>query len=810
MTNTVKQISIILICLIFIFSSSLVSALGTERASMPLDTQSGHSGRTNEIRYEEQMNLARYSRPKRGGQVIDQYLLEKMETMRTGEKLEIILQFQDTITPADTHLLSSMSISPKHIFDSFDAVFLEATREQILTLGSEKRVFYMEFNEALVYHMDMSLETVKATDTWYSIVERAGGGVDEKIDGHGVTVVVVDSGVDAGHPDLNYKEKTIMNLKSDTNFVWTESENTDTSSGHGTHCAGTVAGNGDASGGGRRGVAPGANLIGLSTGEGVAITNALGGLEWVYDNSRPYNNPHNIRLATNSWGAGGGTYSKEDIISVAINKLTFENNVVCIFAAGNSGGDGSTIQSSNYGNTPSAICVAAAERDGSGIADFSSRGQFGLNSTYPDVAAPGVKIWSTAARRTLISAMTKGNVVDPYYFAISGTSMATPHVAGLVALLWQACPSMKVSYMRDHYSGDDPDWYVRDDTRMHESELILKATADYIDPNEENGIPGNFSDGYFNKNYDISQGYGLINARRAVGLALTLQELRERDFNSDGSPDYPNASVEQALEQYLNIIKQKDINYSTSRLSASWEGEWTRFTNQSNSINNLETEQSHYVFIPQEATRLIVDLTYRAVETSTISGVNLEVVIDANIDGTIDWRSPPGSRRLSGLKHAEIDLESGELSKYRGRKWMFNIEGRGIDFTLMDIFQGSAYGEVMAEYEMGVEIEMSEKGGGITVNYVCNDSDFSPLEAVDVGNSYFPGGVVLKKGVFDLNMVTPILDIEPSNERENVFPTSLLWIILVATALLVGTAVYLKNTGKITKMTEYLSREKNK
>ncbi|NIP35593.1 MAG: S8 family serine peptidase, partial [Thermoplasmata archaeon] len=243
--------------------------------------------------------------------------------------------------------------------------------------------------------------------------------------------------------------KTIRNLKSDTGTgPWYEIENGDTSSGHGTHVAGTVAGNGDASAGSRAGVAPGANLIGLSVGEAVFVTGGLGGLEWTYEHSRPGNNPYNIRVCTNSWGGGGGQYDPQDAISQAINRLVYDNNVVTSFAAGNSGGDGETIQASNYGNTPAAICVAASTRDGIGITDFSSKGMWNWVDTWPDIAAPGEDIQSTAARRTIISVLQRGTDANPYYFAISGTSMATPHVAGAAAVLMQAAPSLRTSEER--------------------------------------------------------------------------------------------------------------------------------------------------------------------------------------------------------------------------------------------------------------------------------------------------------------------------------------------------------------------------
>ena len=108
----------------------------------------------------------------------------------------------------------------------------------------------------------MSLSVVNATKAWDSQVLRFNRSLDN-IDGTGVTVCVVDTGIDASHPDMDYGTKTIRNLKSDSGTgPWYEIENGDTSSGHGTHVAGTVAGNGDASAGQRAGVAPGGGARG--------------------------------------------------------------------------------------------------------------------------------------------------------------------------------------------------------------------------------------------------------------------------------------------------------------------------------------------------------------------------------------------------------------------------------------------------------------------------------------------------------------------------------------------------------------------
>ena len=126
----------------------------------------------------------------------------------------------------------------------------------ILTLSTIMAAIPMasaEIVTAPVLYAEGTTTVINATKVWNSDVLNAYGAHLGRIDGSGVTAVVLDSGIDAGHPDLDYKTKTIMNLKSDNgNPPWIEVENSDTSSGHGTHCAGTVAGNGDASGGARK------------------------------------------------------------------------------------------------------------------------------------------------------------------------------------------------------------------------------------------------------------------------------------------------------------------------------------------------------------------------------------------------------------------------------------------------------------------------------------------------------------------------------------------------------------------------------
>ena len=192
----------------------------------------------------------------------------------------------------------------------------------------------------------------------------------------------------------------------------------------------------------------------LGTGDGVSIFAAEQGLEWVYEHSRPGNNPNNIRVVSNSWGTDGD-YNPQGAIATITDALTFENGVAVIFAASNSGGSGaeddSDLRTNVYANTPSAISIAALTHEGTAVTSFSSRGWMSQQHTWPDLGAPGRDIWATAPRRTAIDASTRTQG-DLYYMSISGTSMATPHIGGIATLLIDAAPSLGVAdYHRDDH-----------------------------------------------------------------------------------------------------------------------------------------------------------------------------------------------------------------------------------------------------------------------------------------------------------------------------------------------------------------------
>jgi serine protease AprX len=404
--------------------------------------------------------------------VVDSELTEALLTAITPVEAIVTFKSDEGVLPEQLSLLEKVGITKGLTLNSLPIAGILATKSQIDKLAQSDQVVSIYLNKKLEYEnaeaTDITgVDKVRTDDT----MRKLNGGLP--VTGKGIGVVINDSGVDGTHRDLEFGSHLVQNVLGSTNLnaidatllpvTYVENvPNTDSSSGHGTHVAGIVGGTGEMSGGKYEGVAPGANLIGYGSGAAVAMLDTIGGFDYALTHQQEYN----IRVITNSWGDTGdaGTdFDPYNPINIATKKL-YDRGIVTVFSAGNSGPDAKTI-SGNYKKAPWVVTVAAGDKSGK-LADFSSRGEEGRGGTVtvdgqtwkwvdqPTVTSPGVDIISTRviSPLVLLGATADAEYIEPaylpYYTTMSGTSMAAPHVAGIIALMLEANPLLSPSEVK--------------------------------------------------------------------------------------------------------------------------------------------------------------------------------------------------------------------------------------------------------------------------------------------------------------------------------------------------------------------------
>jgi serine protease AprX len=418
-----------------------------------------------------------------------------------------IVGFDHDVTAATIRRLWGAGIGKAVVLDTIDAVGVLGPREAYLAIARWADVDYV----AADLRLQLNNDTAKK-DTFVDDVRAGKRPLRSKYTGKGVTVAIIDTGIQSTHPDLDDRVIKDLNFEPGWFFdsiadgtysdqvVETTGNKVD-SYGHGTHVAGIVAGTGEAGAAGgaeadMSGVAPGANLVNFKiadASQGYCLTvepcdfgweiNALVAYEYLIEHRNDEAYPGGIRIANNSWSVFE-VDSDAEPITLIVQKAA-EKGIINLFAASNDGPEENTVAPGPNSLEEVITVGASCKSDGCGlgmIADFSSRGP------QVDVAAPGAAIYSTWAQASGLPSTGHTPPGPPenaaWYVSASGTSMATPHVAGIVALMLEANPKL---------------------TPAKAEKILIKTATDY-------GTKG----------FDTAFGFGQVHALKAVAAAEKL------------------------------------------------------------------------------------------------------------------------------------------------------------------------------------------------------------------------------------------------------------------------------------------------
>ncbi len=362
-------------------------------------------------------------------QFYDQQELERGVTIL--ERMEILILYRYRLLPLI--LIDGLTLEKlKTLTNHCSIVNVHPNKIRMLIMPSEDPISHLQDDNSL---NSSRLPEILGTNKL----------LEEGHDGTGIIIAILDTGVDATHPDLTDKvvHETSF-VKQDLGYI--DDEDPEDTFGHGTAVAGTAAGTGKASDGLYTGIAPGANFWNVKVLSALGIGRDAGiiaGIEYATlgpDYQRDSSDPDIINLSL------GGPGGPDDLSSLAVDAAVTQG-VVVTASAGNEGPFFSSVGSP--GAARLAITVGATTLDGE-LTKFSSRG-FNLGRyPDPDIVAPGLEIIAPLSANSFLG-LSKQILYPPEYISgkdgnyipLSGTSLSSPIVAGACALLLEAFPRLK-------------------------------------------------------------------------------------------------------------------------------------------------------------------------------------------------------------------------------------------------------------------------------------------------------------------------------------------------------------------------------
>ena len=360
---------------------------------------------------------------------IDSRLLNRINNNTDkDENVSIIILSKNIERLKRKKILQACNCTIKYKLDIIDAVAVDIPASKIKMLSQISEVNFIADDSRVTTQMEIVRGSVSCDAS-----------EDLGFDGKGIGVAVLDTGV-YPHEDLIAEGNRIVGFKD---FVNNHDSAYD-DNGHGTHVAGIIAGDGYASKGKYKGIAPKSNIIGvkvMNKDGGGSTSDIVAGMQWVVNNKDKYN----IKVMSLSLGSDPDLSESEDPLVRGVNAV-WSKGIVVVTAAGNSGPDNSTINSPGISNK--VITVGCSDSKGTidtdddTIAEFSSRGPTISNKIKPDIVAPGVDVTSLKSNINYKPSDKSSVIKEKSYLPQSGTSMSTPVVSGAIALLLQKDSSL--------------------------------------------------------------------------------------------------------------------------------------------------------------------------------------------------------------------------------------------------------------------------------------------------------------------------------------------------------------------------------
>ena len=389
-----------------------------------------------------------------GLQSIDPELALKLNNATDDSNINAFIVYHRTVTDADIAQLAQLGILGGTRMRVLPVVNVTATKAQLIAVSRLMTVRSIYGNRTLTFNSDPYFNTTGVQRVAHDADLRGSNG-GLPVTGRNVTVAVLDTGINAQHTDL--AGRVVQNVRlndqqsAPVGFSYPlpleNLSNTDLVSGHGTFVGGVIAASGNASSGRYGGVAPGARLLGLSAGD-ANLMNVLSGFDYLLEHGASYS----VRVVNCSFSANT-VYDPNDPVNVATKMLT-ERGVNVVFSAGNSGPGNATLNP--YASAPWVIGVGATDATGV-LAKYSSRGLFGDDLQHPSIVAPGTNIISLRSLPTMTGVIGIAGADSQrlsasdllYYTTATGTSFSAPQVAGAIALMLEANPSLTPADVKD-------------------------------------------------------------------------------------------------------------------------------------------------------------------------------------------------------------------------------------------------------------------------------------------------------------------------------------------------------------------------